>query len=37
LGKDEDAGQVYKEIMENYEDSLVSEEARERLRALGVS
>jgi len=28
LGKDEDAGQVYKEIMENYEDSLVSEEGK---------
>lgn len=37
LGKKEEAGQVYKQIMENYEDSLVSEEAREKLRALGVS
>jgi len=37
LGKEQEAGQVYKEIMENYEDSLVSEEARQRLRALGVS
>jgi tetratricopeptide (TPR) repeat protein len=37
LGREEEAGRVYKEIMDDYGDSLVSEEARERLRALGVS
>jgi len=37
LGEEDEAGRVYKQIMEDYEDSLVSEEARERLRALGVS